>query len=97
MKLEKWETLKSMHYGHHSSTVAAVNSYIYMADGFNQNKGCCCMIERYDPFNDAWMKVANVLNPIFEGVLIEWKGYLYAVGVDAGMQRYDCKRNIWVT
>lgn len=55
------------------------------------------MIERYDPFNDAWMKVANVLNPIFEGVLIEWKGYLYAVGVDAGMQRYDCKRNIWVT
>lgn len=86
-----------MHYGHHSCTVAAVNGYIYMADGCNQNKGCCCLIERYDPINDEWMKVASLLSPMFEGVLIEWKGFLYAVGVVEGMKRYDCKLDIWVT
>lgn len=85
-----------MQYGHHSLTVAAINAHIYVADGNYQNKGSCCTIERYDPMTDSWMKVASVLDPTFEGVLIEWKGLLYAVGVDAGSQRYDCERNSWV-
>lgn len=86
-----------MSYGHHSLSVASVNGYIFVADGNYQNKGCCCIVERYDPCKDMWMKVASVLNPMFEGVLVEWKGFLYAVDVNTeGMQRYDCEQNTWV-
>lgn len=98
MKLEKWETLKSMHFGHHSCTVAAANGFVYIADGNSVNKGCCCTVERYDPITDEWMKVANLSNPLFDGVLLEWKGFLYAVDVnERGMERYDCEQNAWVT
>lgn len=96
MRSKKWKRLKSMQYGHHSLTVAAMNGYIYTADGNYQNKGSFCSVNRYDPIKDVWMKVTNVLNPMFEGVLVEWKGFLYAAGVNVGMERYDCERNIWV-
>lgn len=86
-----------MQYGHLSCTVAAVNGYIYVADGNNHYKGCCCTIARYDPSTDEWMKVASVPYVTFEGVLLEWKGFLYAVDVnERGMTRYDCEKNIWV-
>lgn len=86
-----------MHYAHHSLTAAAVNDYIFVADGISSNKGCCCKVECYDPINDEWTKIANLLDPMFEGILIEWKGFLYAVGVNVErMKRYDCKLNIWV-
>lgn len=105
MITEKWETLKSMQYGHHSLTVAAINGKIYVADGNSQSKGACCSVECYDPAKDEWSKIASVLkppldsrldpDPLFEGVLIEWKGRLYAVGVNDGLKRYDSERDVW--
>lgn len=99
MITEKWETLKPMQYGHHSLTVAAVNGKIYVADGINQNKGSCSSVDCYDPAENMWSKIASVLDPrldpSFEGVLTEWKGRLYAVGVNDGLKRYDSERDVW--
>lgn len=96
MRLGEWEALAPMQHPRHSCTVAAVNGYIFVADGCLQNKGNCCSVQRYDPTNDKWMNVAGVANPLFEGVLVEWKSKLYAASVNGGMERYDSQQNAWV-
>lgn len=74
-------------------TVATVNGYIYVAGGVHPNARNS--IECYDPTLDEWTKVAMINSGIVH-CLIEWKGYLYAVGSNQNVERYHVIRNEWV-
>lgn len=58
-------------------------------------------VQRYDSTKNKWEKVASLTNPRFYGVLTEWKGILYAIGLNAEsvsiIERYNSARNEWVS
>lgn len=84
----------------HNHAVASLNGYLYVAGGYTDH-GEYKSVERYDPSKDEWINVADMVYPRYDFVLIEWRGYLYAVGGQTGKEKtsvecYDCVHNEWV-
>lgn len=96
-KLKKWTILKPMLHARYGYTAAVMNGCIYVTGGFkSKGTGKPNLVQRYDPTKNEWTKVASVMDPRFQGVLVEWKGLLYAIGVNKAIERYDRTRNEWV-
>lgn len=81
-----------------NESIATMNGFIFIAGMPFLGDDLVWSVQRYDTKKDEWLKVATVSKPGFDGVLVEWNGLLYAVGVDEDVQvhRYDCEKNKWM-
>lgn len=97
MRLKKWKLLQPMPTARYAYSAAVMNGFIFVAGGCkHEDQVKRNLVQRYDPAKNEWTKVARVMDPRFEGVLVEWNGFLYAVGVNKAVERYDSVRDEWV-
>lgn len=93
---KKWKVVKPMNFPRYAYAAAVVNGCIFVAGGYRFERGRRNSVACYDPDKDQWTKVARVMDPRFEGILVEWKSLLYAVGVNKAVERYNSEKNEWV-
>lgn len=91
---KKWHTVKSMNYGHTLGSAAVFNGYIYVAGG-NVKRSGTTAVELYDPNSDKWTKAPSMNKPRARFALIASSGFLYAMGHDKQLERFDPNKNCW--
>lgn len=80
--------------------VASLNGQIYVIGGEQESNilSCC---ECYDPEQNYWRHIADMLRPRCEFGLCALEGYLYALGgwmggnIGGNIERYDPKVDCW--
>ncbi|PIO61740.1 kelch repeat protein [Teladorsagia circumcincta] len=60
-------------------SAAALDGFLYAVGGFN-NSVCLDTVERYDPFRNQWIRVANLGTRRDDVSVSVLNGCLYAVG-----------------
>lgn len=82
--------MKSMHHPRASASSTILNKYICIAGGLGNSS-----VELYDPQTDEWTKVTPMNTARCGFALIAWNGFLYAMGDDAVVERFDPYKNCW--
>lgn len=85
-----------MHIARHAYTATVWDDRIYVAGGYNFEKGFRNSVECYDPEKNQWTKIEMVMSIRFEGVLVAWGKSLYAIDVNHVVEHYNPMRNEWV-
>lgn len=92
-----WESIRSMNIGRVLSTATTWNGYVYIAGGFTtiSTKPITTSVELYDPTTDEWSKILPMNRPRHSFVLTETNGFLYAIGHDKVIEKFDPYKNCW--
>lgn len=62
---DQWTTVSPMPRGQSDVGVTTFNGHIYVVGGYSWNSRCMVdIVQRYDPEQDAWDRVFNVLEPL---------------------------------
>lgn len=92
METKTWEEIKSMNAVRWFPSAAVLNGHIYVASESGQMGNS---VEMYDPKSDEWTEVAAMHKHRLIFTLIESNGYLFAMGGDPIVERYDPRENCW--
>lgn len=88
-----------MNYHRELAAAATLNGYIYIAGGMSNEHGnetkVTSSVDLYDPKNDDWTKVAPMNKGRCGFALVASNGFLYAMGHDAIVERFDPYKNCW--
>lgn len=84
-----------MHYGRYDYSATTMAGKIYVAGGKADENLCLYSVECYDPDEDIWTKVTNMIHARANFALVESKGMLYAMGYHKCIERYDPTRDVW--
>lgn len=74
---------------------AVLGGRIYVAGGKSDIDKNLSSVECYNPQEDKWTPVAEMNHPREDFALVAMSGYLYALGYDRTVERYDLKTNSW--
>lgn len=89
----------------HNYAIATLNGYIFIAGGDVRTDmipydKSTYFVDRYDPIENKWMKVTRMNHRRHYFDLIEYHGFLYAIGGNADrtyrIERYNFEKNFWV-
>ena len=80
--------------------VAVLDGFLYAVGG-QDGVSCLNHVERYDPKENKWTKVASMMTRRLGVAVAVLNGYLYAIGGSDGqsplnsVERYDPQKNAW--
>lgn len=74
---------------------AIVNGYIYVAGGRKSENTTLSVVECYNPMSDEWVQVAPMNWSRSSSALIKSNGFLYALGGNRAIERYDPRNICW--
>lgn len=83
-----------MNYAREYASAVVLNGYIYIAGNF-KNIGSNSLVEMYDPENDEWTQVQPMSNGRVFPVLVERRGFLYAMGSNKVIEKFDPYKGCW--
>lgn len=89
-----WKTIKPMNVARYLGSVAVLNEYIYVVGGIARYV-LTNSVELYDPKNDEWIQLPPMGETRKEFALFMSKGFLYALGWNEVIERYDPWKNCW--
>lgn len=79
--------------------VAKFNEYIYVAGGKADAHSTLSTVECYDPSMDTWSQIPNMNHPrenfTLVGIYDRTSCFLYALGFDRTVERYDEVSKTW--
>lgn len=68
---------------------------MYVAGGKSDVDTNLSSVECYDIRENKWTELSEMNHPRENFALVPYKGYLYAIGYDKTIERYDPKENLW--
>lgn len=84
-----------MHFCRRYAAATVLNNNIYVAGGYVLPYTTLDVFELYNPRSDEWTQLAPMNQGRSDFTLIEWNGFLYAMGDEKIIERYDPEENIW--
>lgn len=79
------------------ASVTTLNGFIYIAGGYtNWCKWRTSSFELYDPKTDQWTELARMNESRVCFALNESNGFLYAMGDDKLVERFEPYKNNWM-
>lgn len=86
-----------MHQARYKYAVAELNGNIYVAGGraASYSTLSLCTVECYYPRSDTWFQMPDMNYRRESFALVGMEHYLYALGFDRTVERYDEKCNTW--
>lgn len=84
-----------MNVARYMASATVLNGYIYIAGGWAGGEQATSSVELYDPKTDEWFRVTPMSLARGDFVLAETKGFLYALGQDKVVERFDPWKNCW--
>lgn len=76
-------------------SVAVVNRYIHVAGGLNTENALMNAVECYNPISDEWVRRAPMNKPRNYSTLFRSNEFLYSIGGDSAIERYDPWKICW--
>lgn len=98
--LKKWKVLKRMDVAQYNQSTVAFKDHIIVAGGSTYYCLESISVQRYDPVDDEWTKLASMNYPRYDFGLVEYMGFLFAIGGNtnhADIEVYNYKTNQWVS
>lgn len=77
------------------AAAAVLSDRIYVAGGYVLPYKNLNTFESYDPESDEWTQLSAMNKSRSDFSLIELNGFLYAMGDEKMIDRYDPKENTW--
>lgn len=68
---------------------------IYVAGGKSGDGSVLASVECYDVNENKWTEVSKMNHPRFDFALVAANDFLYAIGCDKTIERYDPLADIW--
>lgn len=91
----EWNPLEAMHCARYAYASAVLDGYFYVAGGTGSHHTILNTVEFYDPKSDDWTHVSGMNIPRRDFALVESNGFLYAMGNNEILERYDPRQNLW--
>lgn len=92
METQTWEEIKSMNDVRWFPSAVVLDGRIYVASESGKTGNS---VEMYDPKSDEWTEVAMMHKHRLLFTLIESNGFIFAMGGDPVIERYDPRENCW--
>ncbi len=98
-KTESWKYVSPLITARRGMGAAVLNGRIIVCGGYDgQSRLKSC--ESYNASSDAWSSIASMNVDRLAGILVAFRGYLYAMGgfgssTDISVERYDPNTNTW--
>lgn len=94
MEINSWEPLASMNHRHCYSSAIVWNEHIFIVGGLNMY-GLLPETESFDTNTNVWTTVASMILHRSHFGLIESSGFLYAIGFDKIIEKFDPDKKEW--
>lgn len=91
---KEWKQITSMNIYIFKCAATVMDSCIYVAGGYSP-RGLISSVTKYDPKNDEWINLAAMTKTRQNFALANSGGFLYAMGSDHAVERYDPLKNEW--
>lgn len=87
--------MEAMYCARYAYAAAVLDGYFYVAGGTGSHHTILNTVEFYDPKNDDWTHVSGMNIPRRDFALVESNGFLYAMGNNEILERYDPRQDLW--
>lgn len=87
--------MEAMYCARYAYAAAVLDGYFYVAGGTGSHHTILNTVEFYDPKNDDWTQVSGMNIPRRDFALVESNGFLYAMGNNEILERYDPRQDLW--
>lgn len=84
-----------MEYARKKASATVLNGYLYIAGGLHRWWNANDSVELYDPKSDEWTRGTPMIKSRSQFALNESEGFLYAMGDNSVIERFDTHKNRW--